>query len=65
MIVTTILAKNFIKLLFKINMIRETRKKKVKEDDRKKYRFAFERVLIETVTRQHRENEIKRMKEIA
>ncbi len=65
MIVTTILIQNFIKLLFKINMTKETRKKKIKENDRKKYRFAFKRVLIETVIKQHKKNEIKKMKEIA
>jgi 16S rRNA C967 or C1407 C5-methylase (RsmB/RsmF family) len=64
MIVTMILAQNFIKLLFRINMTRETRKKKAKKDDRERYRFAYERVLIETMTRQHKENEIKRMKEV-
>ncbi len=62
MIVITILIEKSIKLLFKINMIRKTRKKKAKENDREEYRFAYERVLIETMTKQHKKNEIKKMK---
>jgi hypothetical protein len=45
-------------------MTRETRKKKAKEDDREEYKFAYERVLTETVIKKHRENEIKKMKEV-
>jgi hypothetical protein len=62
MIANTVLAQNSIKLFFKTNMTRKTRKKKTKKDDREKYKFAYERVLIETVTRQHKKNEIKKMK---
>ncbi len=62
MIVNTILAQNSTKLLFRANMTKKTRKKKAKADT-KNYRFAFERVLIETVIRQHRKNEIKKMTE--
>jgi hypothetical protein len=64
MIVITILAQDSIKLLFKTNMTKKTRKKKTKEDDRKRYKFAYERVLTETVIKKHKENEIKRMKEV-
>ncbi len=62
MIINTILTRNSIKLLFKANMIKKTRKKKTKEDDRKKYKFAYERVLIETMIKKHKKNEIKKMK---
>ncbi len=64
MIANTVLAQNSIKLLFRTNMIKETRKKKAKEDDRRRYKFAYERVLTETVIKKHKENEIKKMKEI-
>ncbi len=64
MIANTILTQNSIKLLFRANMTRKTRKKKAKEDDRARYRFAYERVLIETVTRQHREDEMKKVEEV-
>jgi hypothetical protein len=64
MIVITILIEKSIKLFFKVNMTRKTRKKKTKEDDRRKYRFAYERVLIETVIKQHKKNEIKKMKKV-
>jgi hypothetical protein len=64
MIINAVLAQNSIKLLFRTNMTRETRKKKAKKDDRKKYKFAYERVLIETVIKKHKKNEIKKMKEI-
>ncbi len=64
MIVITILTEKSIKLLFKVNMIKKTRKKKTNENDQREYRFAYERVLIETVTKQHEENEIKKKKEV-
>jgi hypothetical protein len=64
MIVITILAQDSIKLLFRTNMTRKTRKKKAKKDDRERYKFAYERVLIETVIKKHKENEIKKMKEV-
>jgi hypothetical protein len=64
MIVITILIEKSIKLLFRINMTKKTRKKKAKKDDRKEYRFAYDRVLIETMTRQHKESEIKKMKKV-
>ncbi len=64
MIINIVLTQNSIKLLFKANMIKETRKKKAKEDDRREYKFAYERVLIETVIKKHKKNEIKKMKEI-
>jgi hypothetical protein len=44
-------------------MTRETRKKKAKEDDRREYKSAYERVLTETVIKKHKKNEIKKMKE--
>jgi hypothetical protein len=64
MIVITILIEKSIKLLFRVNMTKKTRKKKAKKDDRKRYRFAYERVLIETVNKQHKKNEIKKMKKV-
>jgi hypothetical protein len=45
-------------------MIRKTRKKKAKKDDREEYKFAYERVLIETMIKKHRKNETKKMKEV-
>jgi formate dehydrogenase maturation protein FdhE len=64
MIINTILAQNSIKLLFRTNLTKETRKKKTKKDDRKRYKFAYERVLIETMIKKHKENETKKMKEV-
>jgi hypothetical protein len=65
-IIKTILTQNSIKLLFKINLIKETRKKKTKNDFRKrmKYRFAFNRVLIETKIKKHRDKKIKNLRNI-
>jgi hypothetical protein len=50
--------------LFEANITKETRKKKVKKDDQKKYQFAYERVLIETMIKQHKKNKIKKMKKV-
>jgi hypothetical protein len=64
MIANTILIQDSIKLLFRTNMTRKTRKKKAKEDDRERYKFAYERVLTEAVIKKHREDETKKMKEV-
>jgi hypothetical protein len=64
MIINTILTQDSIKLLFKANIIKETRKKKAKENDRRRYKFAYERVLIKTVIKKHKKNEIKKMKKV-
>ncbi len=65
MIANTILVQDSTKLLFKVNLTREARKKKAKDDLREgmRYRPAFDRVLIETKAKKHRDEEIKNLKD--
>jgi predicted transcriptional regulator len=57
-IINTILTQNSIKLLFKTNIIKKTRQKNEK-NNRKRYKFVYKHVLIETMIKKHKKNEIK------
>jgi hypothetical protein len=63
MSVDLILARDAIKVLFKANMIKETRKK-TKKNIARTYRISFERVLIENEAIRLRKNEIKKNEKI-
>ncbi len=60
MIVDLILTRDTTKLLFKINMIRKTRKKIKKNFKKEKFRLSFDRVLIENEVIRFRKDEIKK-----
>jgi hypothetical protein len=57
--VDLILARDAAKVLFKVNMTREIRKK-TKDNITKNYRISFERVLIENKAIRLREDEIRK-----
>ncbi len=57
------LTRDAIKMLFKTNMIKKTRKR-TKENIAKTYRISFDRVLIENEAIRLRENEIRKNEEI-
>jgi hypothetical protein len=61
--VDLILARDVIKVLFKANMTRKTRKK-TKENIVEAYRISFERVLIENEAIRLREDEIKKSEDV-
>jgi hypothetical protein len=63
MSVDLILARDVIKMLFKANMTKKTRKK-MKESIAKTYRTSFERVLIENEAIRLREDEIKKNEDV-
>ncbi len=62
MSVDLILTRNATKMLFKTNMIKETRKKTKKNE--RTFRISFERVLIENEIIRLRENEIKKIEDV-
>jgi hypothetical protein len=63
MTVDLTLTRDAIKMLFKTNMIKETRKK-TKKSIARTYRITFDRVLIENKVIHLRENEIRKNEEI-